>query len=162
MIWCLREDIGDAYGVRLIDQPAPPGTNDSATDLVVLRDATGIHVALRQINVASGAGPQILQTLDLPSGTYNQIVLKLSYAHDSFVNSTAGGKVTASFDVLNNGSFVSSNSFSSQGTIFVGEDFTRGAAAWAVNPGRDGRFQAGWHLRHSDHRPGRPVALFPG
>ena len=51
----------------------------AATDLVVLRDATGVHVALRQINVASGTGTVILQSIDLPSGTYDQIVLRLSY-----------------------------------------------------------------------------------
>jgi VCBS repeat-containing protein len=118
------EDGGDAYGVRLIDQPAPPGTNDSAVDLVLLRDATGVHVALRQINVAASTNV-VLQQLDLPAGTYDQIVFKLNYAASSYVNSTLGGKITASYDLLVGGVVTASASFTSQGTIFQGEDFTR-------------------------------------
>jgi VCBS repeat-containing protein len=120
----LPEDIGDAYGIRLVDQPAPPGNNNSIADLVVLRDATGVHVALRQINVSTST-VTVLQTINLPPGSYDQIVLKFDYQQSSYVDATAGGKVTASFDLLSNGVVTSSASFASQGTIFVGEDFTR-------------------------------------
>jgi VCBS repeat-containing protein len=120
----LPEDVGDAYGVRLVDQPAPPGNNNNTVDLVVLRDATGVHLALRQINVSISSNV-VLETIDLPPGSFDQIVLKLNYLQSSFVNSTSGGKVTASFDLLSNGAVTSSGSFTSQGTIFQGEDFVR-------------------------------------
>src|SRR5262249_4933951 len=100
----IPEDQGDAYGIRFSDQSSPSPNNNSGTDLIVTRDASGVHVTLREINLNNPAnGATVLETANLAVGANDQIVLRLSYDHNSFINSTSGGSVTASFDLLTNG-----------------------------------------------------------
>jgi VCBS repeat-containing protein len=123
----IPEDQGDAYGIRLTDQSSTGPNNNSTTDLIVTRDATGVHVALREINNSNPTNAvTVLETANLTVGANTQIVLRLSYDHASYVDSTAGGSVTASFDLLTNGVVTTpTTTFSNHGTIFVGEDFTQ-------------------------------------
>ena len=62
------EDLGDAYGVRLADQNSTPPNNNSTADLVVLRDAAGVHVALRQINLSASTNT-VVETQDFTLGS---------------------------------------------------------------------------------------------
>jgi VCBS repeat-containing protein len=120
----MPEDNGDVYGVRLTDQNSTPPDNNSSVDLVVARDATGVHVQLRQINMSTST-VTVLESKDFVQGANDQIVLRLDYDKTSFVDTSVGGHVTAAFDLVSNGVVASTASFSSQGTIFQGEDFTR-------------------------------------
>src|SRR5262249_52271387 len=118
------EDPGDTYGVRLVDT-ASGGNSDSSVDLVVIRDAAGVHVQLRQINVSTSTST-VLQSINLTNvGANDEIALHLNYDHNSYTNTTTGGSITASFDLLTNGSITSTQTFSAHGTIFQGEDFTQ-------------------------------------
>ena len=110
--------------MRLSDQNSASPNNDSSVDLVVTRDATGVHLQFRQINFNTGSITPI-QTVDLAPGTGDQIVLRLSYDHNSYVNTTAGGRVTASFDLMSNGVVTSTTNVSGTGAIFQGEGFTQ-------------------------------------
>ena len=68
----------------------------------------------------------VMQSIDLTNtGANNEIALHLNYDHTTYGNSTTGGSVTATFDLLTNGAVTSSQSFSAHGTIFQGEDFTQ-------------------------------------
>ncbi len=110
----MPEDSGDVYGVRLTDQNSTAPNNDSSVDLVVLRDATGVHVQFRQINLSTSTNTAI-QTVDLAPGAGDQIVLRLNYDHNSFVSTTAGGSVTASFDLMSNGVVTSTTNVTEHG-----------------------------------------------
>ena len=101
-------------------------------------------------------------------------MLRLSYDHNSYVNATAGGSVTASFDLLTNGVVTSTTTFSTLGTIFVGEDWTRVMLVGQSNQSESGVYKkAGtygtltlaqdgqWHYFLADHQ-GNVQALAQG
>jgi VCBS repeat-containing protein len=107
------------YGIRLTDR-APTQAGDSTVELRVVRDAGGIvRVQLREIDFASGTRT-VLQSFNLNPGTHDQILLTLT--HD-VINP---GTVHASFQLSQGGVLDESvTNFTSTGTIFDGENWTR-------------------------------------
>ena len=109
----------EAYGIRLSDRlqgeagipPNQPG--DDVIEMVVLRNAAGsVVVRFQEIDFAADQIIPIETTVLAPPLGADQIVLRLTHS------TTDVGAVHASFDYLENGSIVNSQSFEQIGRIF--------------------------------------------
>jgi VCBS repeat-containing protein len=107
------------YGIRLTDRTSFQA-GDSTVELRVVRDPGGIvRVQLREIDFAGGTRT-VLQQFNLNPGTHDQILLTLT--HD-VINP---GAVHASFQLSQGGVLDETvTNFTSTGTIFDGENWTR-------------------------------------
>jgi VCBS repeat-containing protein len=107
------------YGIRLTDRTSFQA-GDSTVELRVVRDAGGIvRVQLREIDFAGGTRT-VLQSFNLNPGTHDQILLTLT--HDTITP----GAVHASFRLSQGGVLDEAvTNFTSTGTIFDGENWTR-------------------------------------
>ena len=111
-------DVRDQYGIRLTDSTSPT-SGDSVVSLAVRRDADGVFVNLSDLNFVTATGTPIQRIALNPLAGDDQIVLRLS--HDPLNT----GIISAAFDLIDNGMVTSTTLFSSTGTIFEGENWTR-------------------------------------
>lgn len=112
----LPDENGEAYGIRLTDLiPSGPSAHagDDVMELVVRRGDDGLmRVQFRERDFAAGEVNNYQSALlNAPAGA-DQIVLKLSH------QAANTGVVTASFDYLDNGLVVGSQTFGVTGRIF--------------------------------------------
>jgi VCBS repeat-containing protein len=111
-------DVRDQYGIRLTDSTSPT-TGDDVVGLAVRRDADGLFVNFSDLNFLTATGTPIQRIALNPLAGDDQIVLKLS--HDQM----NPGVITATFDLLDNGTVTWTQTFTSAGQIFSNENWTR-------------------------------------
>ncbi len=119
---------GDIYGIRLGDLAPVVNSGDDRLLLVVGNPGAPSIMFVDQdyINftqVSVGGLPNVL----LPSSGFDQIRLNLSHAAGST-------DITASWELLASGGFVSGGSWGSFGSIFSNENYTRAALITAAVP----------------------------